>query len=301
MTRGSPRLLLGALLAPIVAIAMAPGPLGPWTREPAPALALGVVRGPAGGAVPAAADAASLQQTLAGGATAAAVVAPAPPTAPPVTTPPPPPAPPPPAPPPALVAALEARLADPRLAGLEVGLSVWLEGFGEVAARNADLPLLPASNQKLVTAMGILAHVPITDTLVTEVRAAGAQDGVTLVGDLILVGGGDPTLTTSGPHSLDALARAVRARGITRVAGVLVADETRYDSARGAGGWLPTTCRCSSAPSPPWSSTATSTGVIPPTPPTPSLATSCGSATPWPARGSRWPGATPSRPRRPAR
>ncbi|MGH9283876.1 MAG: D-alanyl-D-alanine carboxypeptidase/D-alanyl-D-alanine-endopeptidase, partial [Acidimicrobiales bacterium] len=138
-----------------------------------------------------------------------------------------------------LTAAVEARLADPRLAGTTVGLSVWLDGFGEVAARNADVPLLPASNQKLITAMGILALVPITDTLVTEVRATGTRNGSTLVGDLFLVGGGDPTLTTSGPHSLDALAAAVRARGITRVAGTLVADETRYDSLRGAGGWLP--------------------------------------------------------------
>jgi D-alanyl-D-alanine carboxypeptidase/D-alanyl-D-alanine-endopeptidase (penicillin-binding protein 4) len=120
-----------------------------------------------------------------------------------------------------------------------VGLSVWVDGLGLVAARNADLPLLPASNQKLVTAIGVLAQVPMTDTLVTEVRATGTRDGARLVGDLILVGGGDPTLTTRGPHSLDALAAAVRARGITHVAGALVADETRYDSLRGAGGWLP--------------------------------------------------------------
>jgi D-alanyl-D-alanine carboxypeptidase/D-alanyl-D-alanine-endopeptidase (penicillin-binding protein 4) len=200
---------------------------------------LGVVRGPAGAGLHAASLAAGLQQTVASAS--------APPAAPPPPPPPPPTAPPAPAvgasPPPAphpLTAALDARLAaDPRLAGLQVGLSVWLDGFGEVAARNADLPLLPASNQKLITAMGLLAQVPITDTLVTEVRATGAQNGTALVGDLILVGGGDPTLTTSGPHSLDALAAAVRARGITRVAGALVADESRYDSLRGAGGWLP--------------------------------------------------------------
>ncbi|MGH9036931.1 MAG: D-alanyl-D-alanine carboxypeptidase/D-alanyl-D-alanine endopeptidase, partial [Acidimicrobiia bacterium] len=170
---------------------------------------------------------------------------PAAPAAPPAPSPAPPPADPvapaapPPPPPSPLSIALEARLTDPRLAGLSVGLSVWLDGVGEVAARNADLPLLPASNQKLVTAMGILAQVPLSESLVTEVRATGAQDGARLVGDLILVGGGDPTLTTRGPHSLDALAAAVRARGITRVAGALMADETRYDSLRGAAGWLP--------------------------------------------------------------
>jgi len=239
----SARLLLGALLAPLVGVAMAPGPLGPPTRDhrPAPALALGVVRGPAGAGLAASAPPGALRQTLTPGVPADLPAAPA---APPVAPPPPAPAPPVPAPPPppaasALTGALEARLADPRLAGLSVGLSVWLDGLGEVASRNADLPLLPASNQKLITAMGILAHVPVTDTLVTEVRATGAQDGARLVGDLILVGGGDPTLTIRGPHSLDALAVAVRARGITQVAGALMADETRYDSLRGAGGWLP--------------------------------------------------------------
>ena len=245
MTTGSrsARLLLGALLAPLVGVAMAPGPLGPWAqdRQLAPALALGVVRGPAGAGQASSPAPAALQQTLATPGPAAAPAAPpAPPPAPPLADPAPPvPAPPPPPVPSALVTALEARLADPRLAGLSVGLSVWLDGLGEVAARNADLALLPASNQKLVTAMGILAQVPITDTLVTEVRATGARDGGRLVGDLILVGGGDPTLTIRGPHSLDALAAAVRARGITRVAGVLMADETRYDSLRGAAGWLP--------------------------------------------------------------
>lgn len=240
MTPGSrsARLLLGALLAPLVGVAMAPGPLGPWARRPAPVLALGVVRAPAGTTLHARLTAGALQQTVAAAASAAPpAAAPAPPPA--SAAPAPAPAAVPPPPPSPLTAALESRLADPRLAGLSVGLSVWLDGYGEVAARNADLPLLPASNQKLVTAMGILAHVPVTDTLVTEVRATGTQDGATLVGDLILVGGGDPTLTTSGPHSLNALAAAVRARGIARVAGTLVADETRYDSQRGAGGWLP--------------------------------------------------------------
>jgi D-alanyl-D-alanine carboxypeptidase/D-alanyl-D-alanine-endopeptidase (penicillin-binding protein 4) len=118
-------------------------------------------------------------------------------------------------------------------------LSLWVDGLGEVAAHNADLPLTPASNQKLFTAMGVLSLVPQTDRLVTEVRAAGARDGGALVGDLYLVGGGDPTLNAKGPHSLDALAAAVKAAGIDEVRGTLVGDETRYDTVRGAPGWLP--------------------------------------------------------------
>jgi D-alanyl-D-alanine carboxypeptidase/D-alanyl-D-alanine-endopeptidase (penicillin-binding protein 4) len=139
----------------------------------------------------------------------------------------------------ALAGLIDARLADPRLAGTTVGLSVWVEGLGEVAGRNADLPLMPASNQKLFTAMGVLSLVPQTDRLVTEVRATGTQDGRVLNGDLFLVGGGDPTLNAKGPHSLDDLAAAVKGRGIDEVRGTLVGDETRYDNIRGAAGWLP--------------------------------------------------------------
>src|SRR5437773_106018 len=76
----------------------------------------------------------------------------------------------------ALAALIDAHLADPRLAGTTVGLSVWADGLGEMA-RNADAPLTPASNQKLFTAMGVLSLLPQTDTLVTEVRAAGPVDG----------------------------------------------------------------------------------------------------------------------------
>src|SRR5438874_6147085 len=133
----------------------------------------------------------------------AAVTAPFPPTAPDPSTPA---AAPPPDPAPAAAAAdpgppaaaalaglIDSRLADPRLAGTTVGLSVWADGLGEIA-RNADVPLTPASNQKLFTAMGVLSLLPQTDTLVTEVRATGTQEGRTLTGDLCLVGGGDPTL-----------------------------------------------------------------------------------------------------------
>jgi len=139
----------------------------------------------------------------------------------------------------ALAKLIDTHLADPRLAGTTVGLSVWVEGLGEVAGRNADLPLTPASNQKLFTAMGVLSLIPQTDRLVTEVRATGNQEGRSLTGDLFLVGGGDPTLNAKGPHSLDDLAAAVKARGIDEIRGALVGDETRYDAVRGAPGWLP--------------------------------------------------------------
>jgi D-alanyl-D-alanine carboxypeptidase/D-alanyl-D-alanine-endopeptidase (penicillin-binding protein 4) len=143
------------------------------------------------------------------------------------------------APPPALVSAIESRLADSPLGEATVGLSVWLEGFGEVVAHNADVALVPASNQKLYTAVAALSLLPPGTTLRTEVRATGSVEGGILLGDLVLVGGGDPTLRRSGPHSLDDLAAAVRAAGIEQVAGQVLGDASRYDAVRAAPGWRP--------------------------------------------------------------
>lgn len=238
--------MVAALLAGALAIASAPGPfafLERHDRVPPPrTLRSHVIEAPA-----------TAQRLIPAPATDAteprpgalpSPPAPAAPIAPPAASPPPAPAPDPaaaPAPTPAsaLAAVVAARLADPRLTGTTVGLSVWVDGLGEVAAHNADLPLAPASNQKLFTAMGVLSLIPQTDRLVTQVRATGARDGRLLLGDLFLVGGGDPTLNARGPHSLDVLAAAVKAAGIDEVRGALVGDETRYDGVRGAPGWLP--------------------------------------------------------------
>lgn len=138
------------------------------------------------------------------------------------------------APPAGLVEEVAARLADPRLAGAVVGLSVWVEGSGEVVTTGADQPLLPGSNEKLLVAAGALAVLGPDAVLTTEVKAAGEIDGGWLHGDLVLVGGGDPSL---GLARLDELARQVRAAGVRHVAGDLVADESRYDDRRTAPGW----------------------------------------------------------------
>jgi D-alanyl-D-alanine carboxypeptidase/D-alanyl-D-alanine-endopeptidase (penicillin-binding protein 4) len=137
-----------------------------------------------------------------------------------------------------LAGIVERALADSRFLGATVGLSVFVEGLGEVAVHQPDLPLNPASNQKLYTAMAALAALDPAFVFTTEVRSNGAvHDGV-VHGDLVLVGGGDPTLTTHGPHSLDGLAAALDRAGIRRVTGTLVGDESRYDAQRRAPGWF---------------------------------------------------------------
>jgi D-alanyl-D-alanine carboxypeptidase/D-alanyl-D-alanine-endopeptidase (penicillin-binding protein 4) len=127
------------------------------------------------------------------------------------------------------VRAVDEFAAHPAVATGPFGLSIWIDGYGEIA-RQPDVPLLPASNQKLLTAVGALAVLGPDARLTTEVRS-------TPEGGLVIVGGGDPSLTRQGPHSLDALAAQVRAAGITRVTNSLAVDESRHDSARRPAGW----------------------------------------------------------------
>jgi serine-type D-Ala-D-Ala carboxypeptidase/endopeptidase (penicillin-binding protein 4) len=143
------------------------------------------------------------------------------------------------APPATWVAAIAAKLADPRFTGADFGISVWVEGFGEIVSRAPDRLLMPASNQKLWTAAGIHLSLPTDFTFRTQVMTTGTlRDGV-LSGDLYVIGGGDPTLTTTGSHSLDSMAAEIKRRGIDRIDGRIVIDESRYDVTRTPGGWEP--------------------------------------------------------------
>lgn len=119
-------------------------------------------------------------------------------------------------------------------------LVVQLDGV-EVGSHNPDLPVIPASNQKLLVAAAALHVLGIDYTFTTEVRAAGVSDGV-VAGDLYLVGGGDPLLTSDdypaetinrypvlNATSLDTLADSVAAAGITHIQGDVVGDGSRFD------------------------------------------------------------------------
>jgi D-alanyl-D-alanine carboxypeptidase/D-alanyl-D-alanine-endopeptidase (penicillin-binding protein 4) len=132
--------------------------------------------------------------------------------------------------PPDLAAAVQRFTTAPGVTANRFGLSIWVDGLGEVGAHEPDLALFPASNQKLLTAMGVLAVLGPDARFTTEVQSA--PDG-----SLVITAGGDPSLTMRGPHSLDALAAQVRAAGITVVPGPLVVDESRHDAMRRAAGW----------------------------------------------------------------
>jgi D-alanyl-D-alanine carboxypeptidase/D-alanyl-D-alanine-endopeptidase (penicillin-binding protein 4) len=120
-------------------------------------------------------------------------------------------------------------------------------GEGRVLAEvNGERPLVPASNMKLLTAVGALEVLGPDHRFETVLR--GERVGGNIIGNLWLVGGGDPLLSTRGypetqrystlsPSYLDALADEVAASGVTIVTGSVVGDESRYDQERYVPTW----------------------------------------------------------------
>jgi D-alanyl-D-alanine carboxypeptidase/D-alanyl-D-alanine-endopeptidase (penicillin-binding protein 4) len=128
-----------------------------------------------------------------------------------------------------------------------VAISVDGQAVGE---RNADLPVIPASTQKVVVAATALDVLGDDHTYTTQVVAAQQPvDGV-VEGDLVVVGGGDPVLAsdwypTSNLErrpvfhhtSFDELADRVAAAGVQQITGSVVGDGSRYDDEFYAPGW----------------------------------------------------------------
>ena len=101
-------------------------------------------------------------------------------------------------------------------------------------ARNPDLPLAPASNEKLTTTFAALHELGVTYRFRTEVFGRGYQDGATWHGDLFLKGFGDPTLTSL---QVERLATQIADEGITRITGRVLGDESWFDARRTGPGW----------------------------------------------------------------
>lgn len=106
---------------------------------------------------------------------------------------------------------------------------------------NPDLPLLPASNMKLVVAM--VALDVLKPEFVFTTSLVGQVDGNAVIGDAYFIGGGDPLLVSGNYPStepyptfnstrLENLLDALAAKGITEIRGSVIGDESRYDAER---------------------------------------------------------------------
>ena len=113
-------------------------------------------------------------------------------------------------------------------------------GSGEdLYAWNAAKLMMPASVMKVVTlaaAADVLGWDHQFET--TIVSTAPVDEGV-LRGDLVIVGGGDPSISERSevPGTLKALARQVREAGVTRIEGGVIGHDDRFDDNGFGDGW----------------------------------------------------------------
>jgi serine-type D-Ala-D-Ala carboxypeptidase/endopeptidase (penicillin-binding protein 4) len=136
-----------------------------------------------------------------------------------------------------LAARLARALALPQLSrDLTGALAVDLRTGRVVFGLNERRSLAPASTEKLAVAFAALSVLGPDYRIETDVLGEGAMSGSTWHGNLVLKGGGDPTLTRAG---LRALAQSVLRLGIRSVTGGVVGDESSFDSRRTGHGWKP--------------------------------------------------------------
>ena len=133
------------------------------------------------------------------------------------------------------------------LADHDVALVVTEADGSIVLEHRGTSALLPASTMKVLTAAAILDTLGPHRRIITRVRSAAPPDADGVVPNLVLVGAGDPALTTESYRthiyparpstSIEELADRVVAAGVVEVAGNVVGDGTAFGSQVEAAGW----------------------------------------------------------------
>lgn len=116
-----------------------------------------------------------------------------------------------------------------RLRARDVGYYVFrLDDDRTVAAHDPDAPRIPASTTKLLTGLAAWEILGPDYRFETKLLATGEVRGAALHGDVYLVGGGDPSVST--PDLLRFI-EALQTAGIRRVHGRFVFDESLVPTA----------------------------------------------------------------------
>jgi len=107
-------------------------------------------------------------------------------------------------------------------------------------ARNARTLMMPASNMKILTLAAAAEALGWDYRFTTTFETSATIDGGVLLGDLIVRGGGDPTINTRDLRAaafFDRVAAGLEAAGITRIDGNVVGDDRAFDNRRLGQGW----------------------------------------------------------------
>lgn len=154
--------------------------------------------------------------------------------------------------------AVSRSLSSPEARGAVAGVLI-TRGASTVLDLNGERALTPASLTKLPTTLAALIRFG-PDHRFETVFAGAKPRGGTVTGDVALIGGGDPALSTAAyavkryepdpdddppvsvyrtePATVESLAAAIAQAGVRRITGRLIVDESRFDSSRTQRGWL---------------------------------------------------------------
>jgi D-alanyl-D-alanine carboxypeptidase/D-alanyl-D-alanine-endopeptidase (penicillin-binding protein 4) len=105
-----------------------------------------------------------------------------------------------------------------------------------ISANDPDVPRVPASTVKVLTAVTALATLGSRFRFTTRLVAHGTIKNGSLDGTLALVGGGDPVLRTA---DLDDAASSLERRGIRRIRGNVLIDATAFTKPEYSPHWSP--------------------------------------------------------------
>lgn len=134
---------------------------------------------------------------------------------------------------------------------LVFGASIMAHGLWGVDIRSLDSGevlyqlnparlMMPASTMKIVTLAVAADVLGWNHRFVTTLEAAGAIEDGTLVGDLIVRGGGDPTIGSRDGRAALVFAawiEAIKAAGIVTVNGRIIGDDQHFDEDGLGNGW----------------------------------------------------------------
>lgn len=107
---------------------------------------------------------------------------------------------------------------------------------------NSDKTIIPASNQKLITSAAILDHYGADYRFTTNIYGDGELQGNTWIGDLIIKGSGDPSISgdlydDDRYYAFKNFLEQLQDRGIDRIEGNLMADISLFDIQYYPKGW----------------------------------------------------------------
>lgn len=146
----------------------------------------------------------------------------------------------------ALKSGITSLTQDAGLVNGELGIVVRNVETGEILAENdRNKSLLPASTMKTVTTAAALGILGEDYRFVTELQIDGTVENGVLKGNLIIRGGGDPTLGsdrytwgTSMRSVLEDWVDAVKEKGITKIEGAVIGDATVFETAMLPDTWV---------------------------------------------------------------